>query len=245
LTNSQIDRLGERLRKGPVSEADLRLLDTYRRSFAEGYDAVTASIRQHLGLEPSGRPAKSTSSILEKLQRESIRLRQIQDIAGCRLVVADNPTQDRMVEQLTQVFGDAEVIDRRKRPSHGYRAVHVVIRINDRLIEVQVRTSLQHLWAELSEKFADVVEPAIKYGGGSDTIRAFLAKSSQFVAHVESREKLLAVGLADSQTPGHSVIDVAGLRLTVDSSRAELAELLREAIAALAVQKGSTDALSG
>ncbi|GAC1306974.1 MAG: hypothetical protein NVSMB21_10350 [Vulcanimicrobiaceae bacterium] len=33
------------------------------------------------------RTAKSTSSIVAKLQRESTRLSQIQDIAGCRIVV--------------------------------------------------------------------------------------------------------------------------------------------------------------
>jgi hypothetical protein len=36
-TNAQIDRLGERLRVSEPSEADLRLLDDYRRSFTEPY----------------------------------------------------------------------------------------------------------------------------------------------------------------------------------------------------------------
>jgi putative GTP pyrophosphokinase len=77
VTKTQIDRLGDRLRKGNVTEADLRLLDLYRRSFVEAYEAVVGSIRQRLGLEPTGRPAKSTTSISEKLRRESIRLTQI------------------------------------------------------------------------------------------------------------------------------------------------------------------------
>jgi hypothetical protein len=40
VTKTQIDRLGDRLRKGNVAKADLRLLDLYRRSFAEAYEAV-------------------------------------------------------------------------------------------------------------------------------------------------------------------------------------------------------------
>jgi putative GTP pyrophosphokinase len=63
------------------------MLDEYRRSFGSAYDAVVNGIRDNLGLEPTGRPAKSTGAILAKLRRERIRLTQIQDIAGCRIIV--------------------------------------------------------------------------------------------------------------------------------------------------------------
>ena len=75
MTNTQIDRLGERLKKSIISDDDLRLLDEYRRSFAEVYGATVDIIRHRLGLNPTGRPAKSTTSIIDKLKRESIRLR--------------------------------------------------------------------------------------------------------------------------------------------------------------------------
>ena len=88
-SKTQIDRLGDRLRAGSLTESDLIILDEYRRSFGEAYESVVRTIRQSLGLEPTGRPAKSTGSISEKLRRESIRLSQIQDIAGCRIVVHD------------------------------------------------------------------------------------------------------------------------------------------------------------
>jgi len=86
VTKTQIDRLGERLKKGNVSEADLQLLDQYRRSFSGAYEMVVGTIQEKLVQNPAGRPAKSTMSIIEKLRRESIRLTQIQDIAGCRLL---------------------------------------------------------------------------------------------------------------------------------------------------------------
>ena len=109
MTKTQIDRLEDRLRKGSVPEADLRLLDLYRRSFAEAYEAVVGSIRQQLGLEPTGRPAKSTTSISEKLRRESIRLTQMQDIAGCRLIVSDIANQEGVVEALARPFEDVTI----------------------------------------------------------------------------------------------------------------------------------------
>src|SRR5262245_9379183 len=88
-SKTQIDRLGDRLKKGAVEEPDLILLDSYRRSFGTAYETVVQTIRTEIELEPTGRPAKSTNSLIEKLKRESIRLTQVQDIAGCRLVVSD------------------------------------------------------------------------------------------------------------------------------------------------------------
>ena len=91
---------------------------------------------------------------------------QIQDIAGCRLVVSGVVDQDRTLAALSNLFKEATVIDRRERPSHGYRAVHVVVRMLGRTVEIQLRTELQQKWAELSEKLSDLIEPSIKYGGG-------------------------------------------------------------------------------
>ena len=121
LTKSQVDRLGDRLRRGNVSEADLRLLDSYRRAFADAYEIVIWVIRAQLGLEPTGRPAKSTTSIVEKLRRESIRLTQMQDIAGCRIIVPDLPAQDAAVTRIVQLFDQADVVDRREQPLRGQR----------------------------------------------------------------------------------------------------------------------------
>ena len=129
LSKTSIDQLGDRLRKGNLSEGDLRLLDTYRRSFSPSYEMVIDTIRTTVGLAPTGRPAKSTTSITEKLQRETIRLTQMQDIAGCRLVVADIDAQNATVEALKRAFSSVDVVDRRRRPSHGYRAVHLIANV--------------------------------------------------------------------------------------------------------------------
>ena len=112
-SNTQIDRLGDRLRQGSPSESDLILLDGYRLSFGEEYDIVVRTIRDRLQLDPTGRPAKSTSSLIEKLQRESIRLSQVQDISGCRVVVTDIAEQVRVVASLESTFPGAIVVDRK------------------------------------------------------------------------------------------------------------------------------------
>lgn len=173
------------------------MLDQYRRSYSEAYEAVVEKIRKDLSLAPTGRPAKSTISIAEKLRRESIRLTQIQDIAGCRIIVADIASQETVVKSLNELFKDATVIDRRQQPSHGYRAVHVVVRYEEKLIEIQVRTALQQLWAELSEKFSDIFDPMVKYGGGDEFTRTVLINQSSMIANEETLEKQVASDLRE------------------------------------------------
>jgi putative GTP pyrophosphokinase len=171
ISKTQIDRLGDRIKRGHITEDDLRLLDRYRRSFTPAYEVVVGDIRNKLDLEPTGRPAKSTTSIADKLKRESIRLTQIQDIAGCRIVIEDIEEQESVTQSLKDLFPQAAVMDRRAKPSHGYRAVHVIVNHDGRLIEIQVRTRLQQVWAELSEKYSDIIDPSIKYGGGDSELQ--------------------------------------------------------------------------
>jgi putative GTP pyrophosphokinase len=127
LTTSQINALGERLRKAEPVAADLERLDSYRRSFDDAYRAVVRTLRD-LALEPSGR-IKTTISIVEKLKRQSFRLSKLQDIAGCRIVVDDIREQDRIVGLICGAFTNAKAIDRRQKPSHSYRAVHIVVEV--------------------------------------------------------------------------------------------------------------------
>jgi ppGpp synthetase/RelA/SpoT-type nucleotidyltranferase len=200
LSKTQIDRLGDRIKRGQITDEDSRLLDQYRRSFAGAYEAVVRIIRDRLELEPTGRRAKATSSIVAKLQREHIRLTQIQDIAGCRLVVANIAEQESVIQFLTGLFPKATIIDRRAKPSHGYRAVHVVVNYGDKLIEIQVRTSLQQLWAEMSEKFSDDIDRSIKYGGGDSRLQEFLQGATKLIVIAEEEEKEMADTLASLQS---------------------------------------------
>lgn len=206
LSKSKIDRLGNELRQGRLTEDNLRLLDEYRRSFSSDYEVVVKTIRDKLKLKPTGRPAKSTTSIREKLLRESIRLTQIQDIAGCRVIVEDMTEQDSVVKSLRDVFPteSTSVIDRREKPSHGYRAVHIIVALSRKLVEVQVRSTSQHLWAELSEKLSDVIDPKIKYGGGNEEVQKPLLGLSKQIANFELAETKLITDLDGLDTKSRS-----------------------------------------
>ncbi len=187
-----------------------------------------------VGLLPDGLLAKSTISIVEKLRRESIRLSQMQDIAGCRVVVANVVEQEQFVASLKTDWLEASVIDRRDNPSYGYRAIHMIIEISGKPIEIQVRTSLQHLWAEVSEKYSDVIDPTIKYGGGCEKLRSFFTKTSASVASYDEFEKKhsIAAAFKDVADADHEKFKNAVAELSEnhgpDHSVQELREKLEE-----------------
>lgn len=227
VSKTQIDRLGDRLKRGPIAKADLQLLDDYRRSFGDAHDAVLSTVRDRLGLQPTGRPAKSTPAIVDKLLRESIRLSQIQDIAGCRLVVSDVVEQDDVLTRLRAEFPNAHVVDRRLSPSHGYRAVHVVVDSTGKAVEVQVRSMWQQKWAEFSEKCADAFGPDIKYGGGHEGVREVLSRMSEVVSSVERIERVMK-----SHSSNQGLTTIAG---DVQELRSELLSNFEQATAIVEV----------
>ena len=193
LSKSQVDKLGARLRAHSHSDLDLRLLDEFRNSFSHTFGVV----RQILGrrsVEPVARNIKSTLSIVAKLRRQpKLRLSRIQDIAGCRIVVANIACQNKEVEDLKSDFAGADVKDRRLDPSHGYRAVHVIVKVDEQTFEIQVRTLLQQQWAELSEKASDIIDPEIKYGGDGQGFQVPLMVISRQIAEHEAEEAAFGV----------------------------------------------------
>ena len=90
----------------------------------------------------------------------------MQDVAGCRIVVSTVRDQNELVARLNEMFHDLRIVDRRATPSHGYRAVHAIAQVDGKPIEIQVRSQLQHLWAEFSESLADSKGQELKYGKG-------------------------------------------------------------------------------
>ena len=216
-----------------MTETDLRLLDSYRRSFFPAYERVVGAIRELLGVQVTGRPAKSTTSIVEKLRRESIRLSQMQDIAGCRLIVEDAPAQQVIGDRLARIFMKSTIIDRRKAPSHGYRSIHVVVNVEGRRVEVQVRTLLQHLWAELSERLSDRFDPAIKYGGGRKDVLNILNFISLHLGQYEDVDLRLAPLTAKAQLTEEESRRVSIATASLRKSHDKVMKALAEAIALL------------
>ena len=186
LSNNQIDRLGDRLRDR-VRPEDRELYFDWREEFVTALDEVQSRVESalpRLGAVPRRKTLDSTTA---KLVRETIRLSQVQDIAGCRIVVEDLDRQNDAVERLLREFDEARVEDLRHAPHHRYRAVHVIVRAtNGRVVEVQVRTVLQDVWAQLSEKLADRFGIEVKYGQGPHAVHSALDYMSEVGWAVDS-----------------------------------------------------------
>ncbi len=155
LPNARIDQLGERLRLDPVSAEDLVLLQELIAEFDGPMAAVQARLSQEVSIETTSR-LKTRDTLVDKLRRQRTRLSTIQDIAGLR-VVADMSLQEQnaMRTKIESLFPGCAVQDRRVAPSFGYRAVHVIALQDGYRVEIQVRTYLQDLWAQVIERLAD------------------------------------------------------------------------------------------
>jgi ppGpp synthetase/RelA/SpoT-type nucleotidyltranferase len=188
ISRSQIDKLGDRLLEDPIRPADYELLEAYREGFRAAYEAVVATIAARTSLAVSGRAAKSTTAIVAKLRRGTTKLSQMQDIAGCRVSVGSIKAQDELAAMLVAGFQRTKPVDRRSTPSHGYRAVHVIAWAYGKPVEIQIRTELQHLWAQLSERLADRFGSELKYGGGPGQAASLLMRASARVTRIEDAE---------------------------------------------------------
>ena len=170
MSNASIDRLGGRLAATAIpSQSDLTDLEHVRGAYDEPARRI-ARLLSELGQRPTMRPMKTTNTIVDKLRREpTMRLSQMQDIAGGRIVgpydlVEQRRAANLIEEALGQEGHRALLFDRRATPSFGYRAIHVVAILERYRVEIQVRTELQHLWAELAEKLGDLWGRGLRYG---------------------------------------------------------------------------------
>lgn len=139
------------------------MLAEFRAAHDPPLAAVEHALRR-LGVVPTSR-LKTTGTIVEKLAREKTRLGSMHDIAGLRIVEdLTLGAQDDLVDMIVAGLGGGDIIDRRTHPSHGYRAVHVVVERMGCFVEIQVRTLLQNLWAQIMETVGDKAGRGVRYG---------------------------------------------------------------------------------
>lgn len=184
ISNSQATELGKRLRQGPVLESDLSMLDEFRKTFSDVDEQAWRTIRAALDtMEPTGwtmtkRKRKTQQSIVDKLRRQpGLRLPQMQDIAGCRIVIEGGAQDANHISTLlTDAFDPPWQLESKDRHAHGYRAIHIIAntvnqvgqkkgqQASKKFYEIQLRTYAQDIWANLVESLSDE-QNTLKYGG--------------------------------------------------------------------------------
>jgi ppGpp synthetase/RelA/SpoT-type nucleotidyltranferase len=171
ISGSKFDKLGVRLRDAEqFSATDSEMLEQVLAAYDDALTDVRDRLRA-MGLEPTTR-LKTTQTLVDKLRRTAgLTIRGIHDIAGARIVLAGGRfQQDQDVSRIVEAFQGSEkaprILDRRQEPSFGYRAVHVVLFVDRLPVEVQIRTDLQHRWAEVVENLGDRWGRGLRYGEG-------------------------------------------------------------------------------
>lgn len=202
-SGNQLRRLGERLREGTESDDDALSYDAVRRHYSE----VAAEVQERIGshdwhsvlgnnrFEVTSR-AKTIDTVREKLQRDrATPLSRVQDLAGVRFEAEMSLSQQQAVAEAISSMFDADpsesLHDLRAHPNSGYRALHVWLKLPQR-VEVQVRTHLQGAWANLYEEAGDYFGRDIRYGGvpedplAAEIVRSLKKLSVERYARIEN-----------------------------------------------------------
>ncbi|MFC8391063.1 hypothetical protein [Streptomyces sp. NPDC057238] len=214
MSNSAVQKLGKRLElPEAVSEEDLTLLEDLLVDYSELLTAARGVIDELCDIVewPLGvtHRLKTTDTLIQKLQRAKARgsstnLARVQDIAGIRVSGRLTLTeQDRLKEMVVERFEGqghkCSIKDRREDPMVGYRAVHVIISIGGRYVEIQIRTVGQDLWANVFERMADIFGRGIRYGEppeyGGEAVTNIIASMEKFSATLYGLEMDVAASV--------------------------------------------------
>jgi putative GTP pyrophosphokinase len=131
---------------------------------------------------------KRRPTIIDKLAREpSMQLTTMQDIGGCRAVLADIDEIKRVQRRWTQTSHRVtRVYDYLATPKpSGYRGVHVIVTYDGFQIEVQLRTRLQHAWGTAIERVGPEIGADLKSGDGPDEVLRLFRDFGDLLAETE------------------------------------------------------------
>lgn len=231
-SKSRVDRAGKALShfSGEVDEEILVLdevFDAYREAHLEPLTHLTSTLQS--SLRNFGKQyyiaqrLKRKPQILRKLRRLSVRLTQLQDIGGLRIIAETNEDVseiaklvDSAVEE-SQIFASGRNVDYRPfgRDDSGYRALHKIVHADKLALEVQIRSRAQHYWAESVERTSVFYGLRLKEGEGDESVRGYFHELSNLLRDVESgarvsseKRRKLEISRADAETvirrDGHS-----------------------------------------
>ena len=214
ISKSAVDRAGETFRRwlihGDVDPDKLsdayETVSRYRDMHAYPMRKVTGGVSHYIktvrgdGSIRAGQRFKRMDRIINKLGRLTTRLSQMEDIGGCRAVlenvdqvyaVGNLIMERKTVARVGQPWRNVATIDYIANPkASGYRALHLIEERDGRLIEIQLRTPMQHRWAEAVETW---VRPAVPFnlkdGGGPEAVKEYFRLAAAQITLVERGEK--------------------------------------------------------
>jgi hypothetical protein len=190
---------------GHIIEA-FRVANAFRDSHAHPMTSLRATVRacmRGMGMAGlMGARLKRMPAIRRKLKRLELTLDEMQDLAGCRVIL---PTMDDVrllvarMRALNRhaIWDESDYIAKPKRG--GYRSHHLMFAYKDRAgrteydgrrIELQIRTELQHAWATTVEAVGLLRGENLKGGqGNAEWLRLFQLMSAEFARSEGCKER--------------------------------------------------------
>jgi len=212
-TRAQVDRSGHVLVNPNSTDEQinnaLTILSNWRSSHGYPMNTFQARLRQISKKVDENylvvQRLKRVPSIMKKLKREQTKtmsLSQMQDIAGCRSVLADV----QKVRELTEIYRKSRGLKHKRMKNRekdyiqnpkkdGYRSMHLVYKYksdkidtyDDLLIEIQIRSKIQHAWATAIEIVDLFTGQAIKSNEGEREWKEFFKLVSSAFAKIEKQ----------------------------------------------------------
>jgi putative GTP pyrophosphokinase len=188
--------------------ADYR--DAHRDSLRTTAEALRGAIREDVSAVATAHRLKRSRRIVEKLARfASMPLTSMQDIAGCRAVVASladvAQLRDRLVADSHLILLREDDYNEQPRAS-GYRAHHLIVRVAGAPVEIQLRTTWQQAWTDRVERLDTDYDVGLKHERGPMVVREYLA----LLAYAEATSHLS--GRVDASTDAElAALELASL----------------------------------
>lgn len=182
-SNKRVDKAGRRLRRSltgrttgldpEVLEEDKHVVNAFRSSHRQPMNAASMGLRSFVRTAKCREPSisqrlKRWESLSTKLVAQpTLALSRMQDIAGCRAVLADLDEIRRVQQRIEKNRPVLSVVDYISHPkASGYRGVHVVVEYGGtggkyppRPVEIQLRTKWMHEWAITVEQMTALLAP--------------------------------------------------------------------------------------
>lgn len=179
MTTSQVKKAGRTIRRylrdEPVTPEQLAdaigIVDRFRAShqvpLVTANNGLRSMVRSEGCLVEVSQRLKRFPTIIDKLVREpTLPLSSMQDIGGCRAILADVDEVRRVEARLKKRRPPVGYSDYISTPrSSGYRGIHVVVDYGGRQIEMQLRTKVMHEWAIAVERLSARVGDNLKQDG--------------------------------------------------------------------------------
>lgn len=176
------------------------VLVDFRATFQRPLDKVTIQLRRFVSAHTDevivAQRLKRMPTILDKLERQpTMDITRMQDIGGCRAVLPSQEEIEAVLERIGRHCEVHKVYDYVNEPKpSGYRARHVVVVRNERMIEIQLRTVSQQRWGEAVERVGARLGLPVKDGVGPAFVLRFFELLGYLLALEERGDS------ADDQT---------------------------------------------